>query len=356
MKRMVLVFVSVLLLTDVVFGQTARPLTNDDVVQMLKAGLDDTTVIKAIKVNESAFDSSGTSLVALKSAGVSKPVLDAMLETQILKKNATQRTTTTASKDPNPGLPELLLSVVAFGQVGRPLTNDDIVQMLRAGLDENTVIKAIQANESAFDTSVNALVALTAAGVPKPVIDAMLEAQAAKKNAGSSGTTTATAKEPVIQLPDEVGVYINQKGKLTEVEPEIVSWRAESMLKKTLSLGGTKGRINGTVKNNESKLRVGRPLEVIIRCPEGTLATEYQILQLDQRGDQREFHTIAGAAIHESGVAEKNALNIQPEKLATRVYRIRLADLKRGEYGILPPGAASATAASGKIYTFSVSD
>lgn len=352
MKRILWVFVAVFLLADAVFGQGAKPLTNDDVVQMLRAGLDDTTVIKAIHVNESAFDSSGASLVALKSAGVSKPVLDAMLETQILKKSATRGTA--ASNDANPGLPELLLNVVAFGQAGRPLTNDDIVQMLKAGLDESTVIKAIQANESAFDTSVNALVSLTSAGVSKAVIDAMLEAQAAKKNAAASGATAATLKEPVIQLPDEVGVYVNVKGKLTEVEPEIVSWRSESMLKKTLTLGGTKGRVNGTVKNNESKLRVARPLDLIIRCPEGTLATEYQLLQLDQRGDQREFHTIAGAAIHESGVAEKNVLNIEPEKLAARVYRIRVADLKKGEYGILPPGAANG--ASGKIYTFSVTD
>lgn len=252
----------------------------------------------------------------------------------------------------------MVLLVVCSAQSKRPLANDDVVKMVTMGFDEATIIKAIQANEPNFDTSVDSLMALKTAGVPKPIIDAMLEAEAKKKAplpAVVPVSTATIAKETNPDVPDEVGVYIKLKGKLTEMESEVVNWRTGGVGKAMLSGGLSHGHVNGTVHNKESKLRVAGPLEFIIRCPEGTAATEYQLLRLDEHGDRREFRAITGGVIHASGGAERNAVGFEPEKIASRTYRIKLAELKKGEYGFLPPGAMSMSVASaGKMYTFSV--
>ena len=105
----------------------------------------------------------------------------------------------------------LLLSLLLFllsatfcvaGQTKKPLTNDDVLQMVKAGFDEATIVKAVQANEPNFDVSVDALVALRAGGVSNPIINAMLEAEARKKDAGSvsvPAVPSMSANDPTAQ-------------------------------------------------------------------------------------------------------------------------------------------------------------
>lgn len=89
----------------------------------------------------------------------------------------------------------LIVATVPAVAQNKPLTNEDIVQMVKGGFDDQTIIKATQANESAFDTSVQALLALKNAGVTKPVMDAMLESEA-KKRAHNPDSGPAPAKGP----------------------------------------------------------------------------------------------------------------------------------------------------------------
>jgi len=95
----------------------------------------------------------------------------------------------------------LSATLLALGQTKKPLTNNDVVQMVKAGFDEATIVKAIQANETNFDASVDALVALRTAGASKPIIDAMLEAEARNKDAASAAVPAAapSANDPNAQ-------------------------------------------------------------------------------------------------------------------------------------------------------------
>jgi hypothetical protein len=70
------------------FAQTKKALTNDDVIQMVKAGFEDETIIKAIQASDLQLDASAAGLITLKNAGVSKKIIDAMLEAEA-KKRAT---------------------------------------------------------------------------------------------------------------------------------------------------------------------------------------------------------------------------------------------------------------------------
>lgn len=180
------------------------------------------------------------------------------------------------------------------------------------------------------------------------------------------GVTTSTAPSApavaavapttsALTLPTEAGVYLVDGKKLQEVEPEIVGWQSGGVLKTMATLGLDKGHINGKVMRPASRLRLSLPAEFIIRTLEGTSASEYQLLQLYQKGNRREFRAKTGGVFHSSGGAERTAVDFEPEKIAPRTWRIKLGRLDPGEYGFLPPGLnAASIASSGKIYSFTV--
>jgi hypothetical protein len=79
------------------------------------------------------------------------------------------------------------LSTVVIARQDKPLTNQDVIKMLKAGLPENTIVLAIQKSSNKFDTSPDALIALKEAGATQKVLNAILQAQ--------PSTTVVTAQQ-----------------------------------------------------------------------------------------------------------------------------------------------------------------
>lgn len=90
-----------------------------------------------------------------------------------------------------------LVAVVglAFAQTKKALTNDDVLQMVKAGFQESMIIKTIDANDANFDASVRALTDLKNAGVSQAVIEAMLGAEARKRVPPAA---SVPAKDPAV--------------------------------------------------------------------------------------------------------------------------------------------------------------
>lgn len=80
--------------------------------------------------------------------------------------------------------------VLVFAQVQKPFTNLDVEKMVKAGFDEETIIKAIEANKAGFDTSVEGLVELKDAGVSSKIINAILS------KAAQPASSTPSTKAP----------------------------------------------------------------------------------------------------------------------------------------------------------------
>src|ERR1700688_5062671 len=73
-------------------------------------------------------------------------------------------------------------------QAQKPLTNDDVVKMVKGGLPEDIIVSAIQAAATNFDISADALISLKNAGVTQPVMAAMIAAESNKRTAGSQAS------------------------------------------------------------------------------------------------------------------------------------------------------------------------
>lgn len=78
----------------------------------------------------------------------------------------------------------------------KPLRNEDIIQMTKAEFDEETIVKAIEANDPAFDVSVDALIALKNEGVKEKVISAMLERASRQKAPAATNQNQPSNESP----------------------------------------------------------------------------------------------------------------------------------------------------------------
>jgi hypothetical protein len=109
--RIALRSLAVILAFVAVFGsaqsQQKPPLTNQDIVRMVKDKFADSTIVKAIQANHTAFDVSATALIALKDSGVSQTVIKAMLSAGIPKgTDAAAQPTATAGKQAQASSPQ----------------------------------------------------------------------------------------------------------------------------------------------------------------------------------------------------------------------------------------------------------
>ncbi|HXY23808.1 MAG TPA: hypothetical protein VEI73_04110 [Candidatus Acidoferrum sp.] len=68
--------------------QSSKSLTNQDVISMVKSMLPESVILSAIKTNDDDFDVSANGLIALKKAGVTAKIMEAMLDATNNKKNA----------------------------------------------------------------------------------------------------------------------------------------------------------------------------------------------------------------------------------------------------------------------------
>ncbi len=127
--------------------RTEKALGNDDILSLFKVGLDDAMIVMKInQVSAVAFDVSTNVILALKTAGVSNAIIDAMMNR--------------ANKSPG---------------TEKALGNDDILSLFKVGLDDAMIVMKInQVSAVAFDLSTNVIVAMKTAGVSNAIIDAMM--------------------------------------------------------------------------------------------------------------------------------------------------------------------------------------
>jgi hypothetical protein len=151
----------------------------------------------------------------------------------------------------------------AAQQGSTPLTNGDVVKMVKAGLPEPAVVATIQANSGKYDTSPDALIALHQAGVTKAEMDALMAASAqpapaARSSAGGNssdaampadategnpaGATTARWKMPTVTVvqsngPQELPMEKTSLAQTTAKPQSLAGLAGDSAVTQGLQVG-----------------------------------------------------------------------------------------------------------------------
>ena len=111
----------------------------------------------------------------------------------------------------------VLLAAVPCAQGSHSLTNDDIMEMVRAGLSTDIVLETIESVvDIHFDLSPRALVALKTAGVANEVIEAMQAEAGARENEAGSAVS--------VPVPEKSDLLIGSR------DPEVVLRHFRTML------------------------------------------------------------------------------------------------------------------------------
>jgi hypothetical protein len=249
-------------------------------------------------------------------------------------------------------IPIVVLAVfTAHVDAQETLTNDSIVKLVKAGLGEETVLTVVNQQPATFSLKPDDLVALKTAGVSDKIIAAMVAKGQAKSGPAATAATSADPAPPA----REIGLYYKKGDEWLELLPEVVNWKTGGVLKSVASVGIVKKDVNGTVNGANSRNSIKTPVEILVYAPEGVAITEYQLLRLRPKGDRREFRTVTGGVLHQSGGATRDLVPFEGKKIAARTWTVLLPNLGAGEYGFLAPGAVSSQHASaqlGKMYTF----
>ncbi len=248
------------------------------------------------------------------------------------------------------------LTIPSTPQRTGTLNNDAVIRMCRAGLDSSIILQTVRTQPGRYATDPDDLISLKEAGVPQTVITAMMA-----RGSGLAEHPDAANAVEVTQLSpgiDEEGVYRKDRdGKWVALAPELVHYKSGGWAKSTLTNNIVKKDRNGEVSGAQSPtvLHPGDELEIV--APPNTDMIEYQLLRFRLHANSREFRATTGGVFNSHDGIERDQVAIKPSRVAPRVFSFMVpTDIGGGEFGVLPPGAASVPgiAFAGKIYTFAI--
>jgi hypothetical protein len=254
----------------------------------------------------------------------------------------------------------------ANGDVPRAhfVTNDTILRMAKAGLNDDVLLQTIQLQPGRYDTSPDDLIALRKGGVSDRVIAAM-QAHAAGLNIHPSAGSEASPT-PLAPGIDEIGVYYKlppgsknggPTGEWMPLKTERVVFRSSGAAKNILTHGIISKDMDGDVDGAKSDLVLPTGVQILIYAPNGTDASEYEFLRLEEHSKDREFRVMTGGVFHSHTGSDRDEIDFHPHRVAPQMYVFTVpVDIEKGEYGVLPPGSSNAQgiAGTGKIFTFSI--
>jgi hypothetical protein len=255
------------------------------------------------------------------------------------------------------------------------LTNEDIIDMVKMGLSDEVIISKIRAASAAgadaisMNTSVEGLRDLKAANVPDSVIKVMINP--APPLSPVIAASTPMTLDPNFP-PPEIGVYWKDGANFVLLQGQAVAnakvgGKAGSLFTNGLRNQHWDAFLEGPTSKNVVRDR--RPI-FYLYVPEGTDSSDYVLINLNKKGDHREFEigSFGGVTGGKSGVKRDKKVPFRAEHVGIRTYKLVVDDaLRPGEYAFFMGTGQSSTmsgatggnrsggAAAGRVYDFSVS-
>ena len=228
------------------------------------------------------------------------------------------------------------------------LTNDSVIQMVRAGLPEAVVIAKIKSTATKFDLKTDSLVSLKKAGVSDKVLEAMVAA-------GSGSATTGAMPAPPAPavaaggLKTQDVIYQLVGGKYVEM------FATSANLETNMAFFQSKSEV--VLDGRKAQYRTAEKQPVFLSTYSATDAPLVRLKPGDAHND-RNLKIGSGAFMpfggtQKMGVRNEDKIAVTIERDPRGLYRVTpTAALPPGEYGFIL--ATGFGAGSGKIYDFGV--
>jgi hypothetical protein len=267
----------------------------------------------------------------------------------------------------------LILPATWSQQLGKRITNKDVLDMVGLGLSDDIIIAKIRSAAAGgtlqFDTSVDSLKELKAAKVSDEVIKVMINP--APPAAPVVVAATPISNDPTLP-PPEVGVYWKNSNAFVLIEGQAISQakvggKAGSMFTYGMRNEHWDAYLNGPQSKNIINDR--QPV-FYLYVPDGASASDFILITLEKKGNRREFQigSFGGITGGKSGVKRDKEVAFTAEHAGIRTYKVKLdAAIKPGEYAFFmgtgqqatmaggsTGGARSGGAAAGRIYDFRI--
>jgi hypothetical protein len=229
------------------------------------------------------------------------------------------------------------------------LTNDSVIQMVKAGLPEAVVIAKIKSTATKFDLKTDSLVSLKKAGVSDKVLEAMVAA-----GSGSAPTTGAMPAPPAPAmaagaLKNTDVIYQLVGGKYVEM------FATSANLETNMAFFQSKSEV--VLEGKKAQYRTTDKQPVFLSTYSSTDAPLVRLKQGDDHND-RNLKIGSGAFMpfggtQKMGVRNEDKIPVTIERDPRGFYKVTpSAALPPGEYGFIL--ATGFGAGSGKIYDFGV--
>lgn len=203
-----------------------------------------------------------------------------------------------------------------------PLTNAEVVKLVKAGLPESVIIQKIRTSGRNFDTSTDGLIALKQQGVPDKVIEAML----------APATTTADAPAPPAASADP------RIAHLMGTDSRPLKPVLGNMEVKVHPFGGSRQEV--VLQDNRAQYRIAQPDPVFLSA-----SADHQWVLVRLKPGKRDRNLPMsknsgwwsyGGHTFRHGVDPKYAIKLATEPAPNGGVQIKPAEpLAPGEYGFV---------------------
>jgi hypothetical protein len=214
-----------------------------------------------------------------------------------------------------------------------PLTNDDVVKMVGAGLTESTIVQVIQKVPAKFDTSPDALIKLKEQGVTAKIIEAMV----ATKTTPSSSTPTDTGV-------NSRGVFAQSGAEWKQIE-EVSSIEVRNVgnISSAVTMGIKEVRIVCVFRGEKAELQLNNPRPVFQLAGLGASARDVYIVSMRLNPDRRDLEMGRSGLIKKLsyGFRKRDVRDVSVKRLGDDLLEVTpKEDLEPGEYIMVLGGVA----------------
>jgi hypothetical protein len=244
------------------------------------------------------------------------------------------------------------------------LTNSDVLKMVEAKLTDDLIIGKIKSSPSDFDTSIDAILKLKAAGASDAIIHAMVEARPTAK----AVVKEAVAKEPAPdpndpKSPHASGLYWKPT---SGPDKRVVKLEASTYSQGKAGPGFFKMTWKIVIKGDRAALRITEPApEFWFYFATGGEAfassgpsnpDDFVLARLEKKSKERELAVGQGGMTGmKAGVRSQDTIALESKQVAPGIYQARASrPLEPGEYAFVRAGVTMESASSGKLFDFGI--